>query len=166
MSEASSRHRTCANIQTRDAPFSGCRNRIGTAAFGSTLGSGKTLNNCVDNFPLGRNGSRVPSFEAGRWPTISPSSQDVGTARGCATSTIGGMAAPCGSVRNVTLHFSPGNRGRLIAYETVTSGVAPRTTVAAVGSNPGEIDRPPSSSAVLKTLKCQRPASDDPTGPV
>ena len=56
---------------------------------------------------------------------------------------------PGGSVRNETDQGSPGIHGRLRTYDTVTSGCGPGKTVAAVGSNPGEIERAPSRSTTL-----------------
>ena len=76
----------------------------------------------VDSVRIGR--GRRPG-DAGKRATISPSSAERGIARGLATRTIGGTAAPGGSVRKVSDQGRPGSQGRFSAYETVTSGWGP-----------------------------------------
>ncbi len=108
--------------QTRVAPVSGWRRRIGATESGGALGSGNMRAPYCESLTEVRIGKRAPSRPAGNRATIWPSSTDSGTVRGWATRTIGGTTVPGGSVRKVTDQGNKGSQGRFRTYETVTSG--------------------------------------------
>ncbi len=140
-----------AGVQTRVTPVSGCRRRIGTRVSGSTFGSGKTRTLCLDRLSGGSDRELITVASGGKASDDLAVLDRKWNSRCWATRTMGGTAAPGGSVRKVTDHGKPGSHGRFRAYETVTSGFGPGRMVAAVGSRSGR-DR---QDAVRRRSRCR-----------